>query len=522
VIEAIKKLLRNTLFRLSLLGAMLTMVSVAAALGLVYYSMIETELGRVEQANIDEIAELQKLYDDAGLARVTAAKEAGIVPPDLPTEAAQYKQLYDAGGITAVERAVTVRGASYEALYFLQTRRVVRGNILGQGDLLNSENIVGDDGPKGFSKIRFLYSDPNSDSEDFIDRRARGIVGNLKLGEDRVAAIIVGRDVEAISRTGDRIRATLPPALALAAFLGLLSSWFVSRSFAARVEAFNRLATDVRAGNLDRRAPRNYSEDEMDLLAEHLNSMLDHIDRLMQAMRYAGDSIAHDLRSPLTRLRTRLESAAVELGDTKEADVLFSAAEDASELLTTFDGVLRIARLEAGERRELLQPTDPKPLLDDLAELYEPACEDAGLAFSADIAKGTDILADRGLLSQAVSNLVENAIKYTPKGGRIHLELRKTRNGRVVISVTDDGPGIPPEDRDRVKERFVRLDKSRTLPGSGLGLALVDAVADLHRAEFVMEDGFKERETRGLKANLIFARRRPGVKTDEKPKDKSK
>lgn len=505
------------MFRLSLLGAMLTMVSVAAALGLVYYSMIETELGRVEQANINEIAELQNLYDEAGLARVKAAMDAGLVPPTLSSEAPEYKQLFDAGGIAAVERAVTVRGASYEALYFLQTRRVVRGNILGQGDLITSENIdQSEDGGKGYSKINFLYSDPNSDSEDFIDRRARGIVGNLRLGEDRVAAIIVGRDVEAISRTGDRIRSTLPPALALAAILGLISSWFVSRSFAARVEAFNRLATDVRAGNLDRRAPRNHSEDEMDLLAEHLNDMLDHIDRLMQAMRYAGDSIAHDLRSPLTRLRTRLESAAVELGDTPEADVLFSAAEDASELLTTFDGVLRIARLEAGERRELLQPTDPKPLLDDLAELYEPACEDAGLAFTADISKGTDILADRGLLSQAVSNLVENAIKYTPKGGRIHLELRKTRNGRVLISVTDNGPGIPAEDRDRVKERFVRLDKSRTLPGSGLGLALVDAVADLHRAEFTMEDGFNDRDTLGLKANIILPRRRPGVKSDEK------
>ena len=243
----------------------------------------------------------------------------------------------------------------------------------------------------------------------------------------------------------------------------------------------------------------------------------------MQAMRYAGDSIAHDLRSPLTRLRTRLESAAVELGDTPEADILFSAAEDASELLTTFDGVLRIARLEAGERRELLQPTDPKPLLDDLAELYEPACEDAGLQFSADIAKGTDILADRGLLSQAVSNLVENAIKYTPKGGRIHLDLRKTRNGRITISVTDDGPGIPSIDRERVKERFVRLDKSRTLPGSGLGMALVDAVADLHRAEFTLEDGFDDRGTLGLKASLVVPRRRPGLGADEgKPKSSEK
>jgi signal transduction histidine kinase len=503
------------MFRLSLLGAMLTMVSVAAALGLVYYSMIQSELSRVNDNIETEIAELQDIFEKGGQDTILAAIEQNVIPATLPVISANYRRLYRQGGIEAVSRAVFIRGASYEGLYILQTGQGTIGNLANQAvETTDSEQSIlpGMEGAS-LTKINFLYSNPTLTNDEFTERRARGIAGPIRHNEENIAVLWVGRDVEAISRTGDRIRATLPPALALAAILGLISSWFVSRSFAARVEAFNRLATDVRAGNLDRRAPRNYSEDEMDLLAEHLNSMLDHIDRLMQAMRYAGDSIAHDLRSPLTRLRTRLESAAVELGDKKEADVLFSAAEDASELLKTFDGVLRIARLEAGERRELLQPTDPKPILDDLAELYEPACEDAGLSFTANIAKGTDILADRGLLSQAVSNLLENAIKYTPKDGRIHLELRKTRNGKVSISVTDNGPGIPGVDRDRVKERFVRLDKSRTLPGSGLGLALVDAVADLHRADFVMDDGFDDRDTPGLKASLILPRRRPGVKS---------
>ena len=273
----------------------------------------------------------------------------------------------------------------------------------------------------------------------------------------------------------------------------------------------------MRAGNLDRRAPRNYSEDEMDLLAEHLNAMLDHISRLMQAMRYAGDSVAHDLRTPLTRLRTRLETAAVELGEKEEADILYAAANDADQLLSTFDSVLRIARLEAGERRELLKPLDPKPILDDLAELYEPACEDAGLTFKATIASRTLILADRGLLSQAVSNLLENAIKYTPRGGSIHLVSRKKRGGNIEVAIKDDGPGIPSWDRERVKERFVRLDKSRSLPGSGLGLSLVEAVADLHRAEFVMRDNEDlksvdkggDPDRPGLVAALIFPRAKP-------------
>ena len=319
----------------------------------------------------------------------------------------------------------------------------------------------------------------------------------------------MARDVEATMRTGARVRTAILTSSAIALILGLISSWYVSRRFTRRVEAFNKLADDVRAGNLDRRAPRTYSEDEMDMLAEHLNSMLDHIDRLMKAMRYAGDSVAHDLRTPLTRLRTRLESAAVELGDTKEAQTLFEAAGDAGELLQTFDSVLRIARLEAGERRELLADIDPKPILDDLAELYEPACEDAGLMFTSNIIAEVRILADRGLLSQAVSNLIENAIKYSPSGGSIHLELSKNNLGKAVISIVDDGPGIPEADRQRVKERFVRLDKSRTLPGSGLGLSLVEAIADLHRAEFVMSDGNGQTQERpGLTASLVFPRRR--------------
>jgi len=168
-----------------------------------------------------------------------------------------------------------------------------------------------------------------------------------------------------------------------------------------------------------------------------------------------------------------------------------------------------------------LKPLNPKIILDDLAELYEPACEDAGLSFEADIAPKTLIMADRGLLSQAVSNLLENAIKYTPRGGAIRLVSRKKRGGAIEISIRDNGPGIPSWDRERVKERFVRLDKSRSLPGSGLGLSLVEAIADLHRAEFVMSDNEDlpaidkggDPDRPGLTAALIFPRTKSDAKS---------
>ncbi|WP_051279546.1 sensor histidine kinase [Hellea balneolensis] len=479
MIEAIKKLSRNTLFRLSLLGAFLFVASLLVVAASIYYSTVTSELRRVDRVVESEHAEFQKIFDEQGF--------------------------------QAVQREVTLRTASSEGWYALLNDRVAIGNLVFQTVTKDGSDLPLLSGvePGTFKKVPFVYSNPESEEEDFQDRRGRALVGPIKTDNGVVAILIVGRDVEAIMRTGVKVRNAILTSSVIALLLGLISSWYVSLRFTRRVEAFNKLADDVRSGNLDRRAPRTYSEDEMDLLAEHLNAMLDHIDRLMKAMRYAGDSVAHDLRTPLTRLRTRLESAAIDLGDTPEADTLFAAAEDASELLQTFDGVLRIARLEAGERRELLADVDPKPMLDDLAELYEPACEDAGLDFSADISSGVMVLADRGLLSQAVSNLIENAIKYTPKGGKIHLSLSKNKSGRAEISITDDGPGIPAEDRERVKERFVRLDKSRTLPGSGLGLALVDAVADLHRAEFVMGAGLGlTDENPGLKATLLLPRRK--------------
>ena len=492
MLRALSKLFRNTIFRLSLLGAVLFVVSLFISLGYVYYATVTTELREVDRVIEAEVEALQKSYEENGLSYIA--------------------------------RIINIRSVAYEGRYLLETQTRYVGNLAStnmEEEGYEAFTLIQGEPGKPFVPMRLTYTLENRDLtgfgedgitrdiKDFQDRRINALSGFLvdKDG-NTVAGLIVGRDVEEIMLKTDVLRNAIVTSSLIALFLGLLSSVFVSRRFSRRVEAFNRLATDVRSGQLDRRAPRNYSEDELDLLAEHLNSMLDHIDRLMKAMRYAGDSIAHDLRSPLTRLRTRLESSAGTVKDPIAADAIFAAAEDADELLGTFDKVLRIARLEAGEQREMLQELDPKTVLDDMAEFYEPACEDAQLEFESHITSGNIILADRGLLSQAVSNLVENAIKYTPAGGKIKLELYRNAAHQVVMAVTDNGPGIPAPDRERVKERFVRLDKSRTAPGSGLGLAMVDAIATLHEAKFELTDGMTSEWGEGLSVQIIFPRRR--------------
>ena len=489
MLDAIQKLYRNTLFRLTLLAAALFVASSLLTLGYIYYATVSADLRRVDKALVVEITELEELFAETG---------PNLVDDEIFSRAASGEGYYlYRYGNAEVGNFDAIGAAGEDAFQFQDLQR---------GFLPGRDNE--------YTKFKLLFTRSfDDDGEplregDFVERRLRGMSTVLRQDDTAVGILVVARDVEVTMRNAERIRTAIVVSALIASFLGLLSAVFVSRRFSRRVETFNRLASDVKSGDMRVRAERNYSEDELDQLAENLNDMLDHIDRLMSAMRYAGDSIAHDLRSPLTRLRTRLETAAQDAsGDT--AQVLDQAADDASQLLSTFDSVLRIARLEAADRREILQIIDPAPLIEDLVELYEPSFEDAGLTLETDIRKGCTVSADRGLLSQAVSNLVENAIKYTPDGGTVRVSLQKGRAGRTILSIADSGPGIPDHMRQRVKERFVRLEQSRTEPGSGLGLALVDAIAELHRADFVLADGLGTDDAPGLDVQLVFPKVKP-------------
>jgi len=212
----------------------------------------------------------------------------------------------------------------------------------------------------------------------------------------------------------------------------------------------------------------------------------------MASIRHAGDAIAHDLRSPLTRMRARLEVALIdaEAGRLDGIDALQVALDEADALLKTFNTVLAIARLQAAAGRiPDAEVFDAADLAADMAELYEPAAEDKGLDFSAEIERGLMIEGARPFMAQALANVIDNAIKYTPTGGAVKLRARRRSSGEIEYSVTDTGPGVPEQDRERVIQRFVRLDNSRTEQGSGLGLSLVGAVMEAHMGRIQLDDG---------------------------------
>ena len=243
---------------------------------------------------------------------------------------------------------------------------------------------------------------------------------------------------------------------------------------------------------------RERSTDEFDDLAQNLNGMLDRIERLLAGMRQVSEDIAHDLRTPLTRMRSRIEVALMGTPDPDEwRGLLEQTLQDADRLIETFNALLAIARAEAGAQQGDWERLDLAEVARDVADLYEPLAEEGSINLKLDLLPGAIILCHRQLVSQAIANVADNAVKYTPAGGTV--TIATSPHPQPTVTITDTGPGIPAELRDHAKQRFVRLDAQRTTPGSGLGLSLVDAVAKLHEAKLTLEDNRP-----GLKVTLAF------------------
>ncbi|MEM1148293.1 MAG: HAMP domain-containing sensor histidine kinase [Pseudomonadota bacterium] len=308
----------------------------------------------------------------------------------------------------------------------------------------------------------------------------------VRLGDGSI--LLVGIKLDERIRQVGRISRVVATAAPIGFVLALLGGFFSARYAAHRAESLTRTAEGVMSGDLSLRAPVGASGDEFDRLAEQLNAMLAKLETLMAATRHAGDSIAHDLRSPLSRLRNQLEARLRgPIDEVSARETLAETVEEVDRVLATFNAILRLSRVNAGAEGKLL-PLDLTDLCRELADLFEPACEEAGIAFTAEISDGLKLAGDEALLAQAVSNLLDNAVKYTPEGKSISFTAKRA-DKQIEVTIADTGPGIPDADLDRVKERFIRLDEARTQPGSGLGLALVEAVAELHAGALVLTGG---------------------------------
>ena len=304
--------------------------------------------------------------------------------------------------------------------------------------------------------------------------------------------LLVGRDLEERERLGIVIRRAAGWSLALVFVLGCFASWFVARRVLKRIDGMSETAHAIMAGDLEGRLAITGTGDELDRLALNLNAMLDRIGELMAGMQQVTDNIAHDLKTPLTRLRNRAEEA---LRTAKSPDelrtALDGAIEEADNLIRVFNALLMIARLEAGRVSDEMSELDVSEIVSGLAELYEPLAEEAGLSLASDVAPGLTLRGNRELIGQALNNLIDNALKYgaPADGGEAAVTVAARQAGdKVELSVADRGPGIPEGDRGRVFDRFARLDTSRSKPGFGLGLSLAAGVVRLHGGELRLED----------------------------------
>ena len=298
--------------------------------------------------------------------------------------------------------------------------------------------------------------------------------------------LMYGRMGGIIDSAREVMRSAMTWGLVAMALLAVLGSYLMAGSITGRLEQINRISREIRHGDLARRMPQSRGGDEFDRLAGNLNDMLDQIQSLMEGVRSVSDAIAHDLRTPLGRLRSRLERLRDTRGDELEASIERSIAE-ADSMLGTFNALLRIAQLEAGSRRTDFNEVELHELVADIADLYEPVAQDRNVDLTLQRNAPVTVYGDRDLLFQAISNLVDNAVKYTPEGGRVQMELSRRAHGARLV-ITDSGPGIPADERDRVFERFYRLEAHRDAAGNGLGLSLVAAVAKLHDTRIELDD----------------------------------
>ena len=467
------RLFRTTALRLSLLYALLFSLLSAAALGFMYWSTGH--------------------YIDAQ------------IRTGLDSEAHGLLRAYERGGPAALRGALQRRLANiaHTGRHYLYVPGDGRAPL---GDLRRwPADVVPDHRVHNRWVDASLLPARDSDDADYLPVLA------LRLPDG--GRLLIAQSMKDAEDMRDYVFATVIVTLGVTVVIALLLGVLMGRSVLRRIDAVNATAGEIMGGDLSRRLPVGRRGDEFDELALRLNAMLERIEQLLVAMREVTDNVAHDLRSPLNRLRNRLEVILLEpRSEAEYRQTMEQTIADADQLLKTFNALLDIAQAEAGVQREECAALDLTALARDMGELYEAVADEAGLSLRV-VLPGDGPLtvrADRHLLAQAIGNLLENAIAHVPRGGHVSLELTR-REDAVVLAVADDGPGIPAEARERVLSRFVRLDPVRNARGNGLGLSLVRAAALFHGAELRLSDNPREADADGhsnrgpgLRVELVF------------------
>lgn len=431
-VQFLSRLLASSTFRLALIYMALFMVSVIPLLVFIYWSTAASIENQTNETIEAEIRGLAERYDTDGLSGLSAqiAERLRRQQPGDPS------------------------------IYLLADRdlRPLVGNLSGWPK--QEADAAG--------WLDFALGDDRSGRVHMARARVFTVRGRYYL--------LVGRNMSELAGTRQKLVNTLVWGSLIMLGFALLGGVMMSRSVTRRLDTINRASKEIMAGNLGRRIPSSGSGDEFDQLSDNLNHMLDQIELLMDSVRRVSDNIAHDLRTPLARLRNRLESARFDGGDRQQRlELIDQAIQEADGLLKTFSALLRIARIESESLRAGFGEVELGALLRDVAELYEPVAEQKKQVITVAGEGDVYVSADRDLLFQALANLFDNAIKYSPESTVVTATLTRDH-----LKLCDSGPGIPDPEKDKVFQRFYRADTSRTTAGSGLGLSLVKAVADVH------------------------------------------
>ena len=406
-------------------------------------------------------------------------------------EILSLERIYRDRGLNGMIREMERRSHAPDAnLYVVigPDGRILAGNVLA----VDPEVLA----RTGWQDHPFEYESLVDDDD---DRSNRAVARIMELPNGM--RILIGQDIGEPERFRDVVRRALSLSMGMMLLAAILIWFFVGRRALKRIDMVSRSTERILAGDRSERLPVVGSNDEFDRLSGRMNLMLDRISLLDEGLRNVSDSIAHDLKTPLTRLRNKADQAVGARSDERRQELLSEIIVEADQLIKTFNALLMISRVEAGSHVAELQELDLSELLNDVAELYEPVAEEEDVAFEVGIPGKLRVSANRELLSQAVTNLIDNALKYgRPEKGKGHISLSAVcSKGWVTIAVTDNGPGIPGDKYDAVKERFARLDESRSKPGNGLGLALVDAIAKIHGGKLEFGDAAP-----GLEAKLTL------------------